>query len=85
MKALPDPDNQNQERAEWAQQTLSFFRKLTRTDPEDMLCDLLTNLAHWCDENDYDFETELRRAADHYADETDGRGAQLDDISTPPV
>lgn len=85
MKTLPDPDNQNQERAEWAQQTLAYFAKLTGSDMEDALSDLLCNIAHWCDENDYEFETELRRAARHYADETDGRGVQLDDISTPPL
>ncbi len=80
-----DPDDMNEERADWAQECLTFFMKKTGTDPEDALSDLLCNLAHWCDRNDTEFERELRRAASHYGDETDGRGAQLDDISTPPA
>jgi hypothetical protein len=76
---------ENDKRAETARDCLDLFMKQTGCDPESALADLLANLAHWCDRNDTDFESELRKAASHYADETDGRGAQLDDISTPPL
>jgi len=76
---------ENDKRAETAQACLDLFMKQTGCDPENALADLLADLAHWCDYNDTDFESELRKAASHYADETDGRGAQLDDISTPPL
>lgn len=82
---LPDPDKQNEERADRAQTILNQFMKLGGSEPEYALSDLLTDLAHWCDRNDTEFERELRRAASHYGDETYGRGAQLDDISTPPL
>jgi len=82
---LPYPEDKNDERAELAQGLLNQFMKKTGADPEDVLADLLCNLAHWCDRNDTEFERELRRAASHYGDETVGRGAQLDDISTPPL
>lgn len=76
---------ENDKRAETAQACLDLFMKQTGCDPENALADLLTNLAHWCDRNDTEFEDELRRAAMNYGEETDGRGAQLDDISTPPL
>jgi hypothetical protein len=49
----------------------------TGADPEDAITDLLCDLAHYCDRNDLDFEAELRRAAMHYVEETDGEGTQL--------
>lgn len=77
---------ENDKRAEIAQACLDLLRKRSGCcDPENALADLLANLAHWCDRNDTEFEDELRRAAMHYGEETDGRGAQLDDISTPPL
>ena len=76
---------ENDKRAETAQACLDLFMKQTGCDPENALADLLANLAHWCDRNDTEFEDELRRAAMHYGEETVGRGAQLDDISTPPL
>jgi hypothetical protein len=82
---LPDPNEQNEDRAVRAQTILEQYTKLAGLDPEDAVTGLLADLAHWCDHNDTDFESELRKAASHYADETDGRGAQLDDISTPPL
>ena len=76
---------ENDKWAETAKDCLDLFMKQTGCDPENALADLLANLAHWCDRNDTEFEVELRRAAMHYGEETDGRGAQLDDISTPPL
>ena len=83
---MKTPDiEENNKWAEVAQAYLDLFMKQTGCEPENALADLLANLAHWCDRNDTEFETERRRAAMHYGEETDGRGAQLDDISTPPL
>lgn len=68
----PDPDGQNDERAEWAERALLEFIRATRTDEEDALMDLLGDLMHWADRNDCDFEHELRRARTHYEAETMG-------------
>lgn len=66
----PDPDGMNEERAEWADAAVSAFQAETRVDLEDALCDLLADLMHWSDRNGFDFDNELRRARDHYDEET---------------
>jgi hypothetical protein len=66
----PDPDGQNQDRAEWAQSALDAFRNTTGTDAADALKDLLGDLMHWCDENDQDFDVALDAARHYYAEET---------------
>ena len=66
----PDPDKENDNRAEWARAALHEFRRITGTDEDDALCDLLCDLMHWCDRNGADFHKELRRAKWHYAEET---------------
>jgi hypothetical protein len=68
----PDPDGKNDSRAEWAGAALSAFIKETGTDQEDALGDLLSDLMHWCDRNNYDFEAALDRARGHYEAETAG-------------
>ena len=52
----PDPDNMNADRAEWAAAALRHFQCTTGTDYEDALGDLLCDLMHWCDRNNFDFE-----------------------------
>lgn len=69
----PDPDGKNDERAEWAAAALRHFQCTTGTDFEDALSDLLCDLMHWCDRNNFDFEAALCRAQGHYTAET-GRG-----------
>jgi len=66
----PDPENQNDERAEWAASALRDFQRNTRTDDEDALSDLLCDLMHWSDRNNCDFGAELSRARLHYEAET---------------
>lgn len=66
----PDPDGQNDDRADWADAALKAFQKKTRTDDEDAVADLLTDLMHWCDRNNHDFGHELERARDNYSAET---------------
>lgn len=66
----PVPDNKNGERAEWARAALRAFMKETGTEYEDSLGDLLCNLMHLADRDNFDFEAALHRAQDHYAAET---------------
>lgn len=67
----PDPDNQNDERADWAGRCLELFKKLTRCDEEDAVHDLITDLAHYCDRQEtVDFNDELNHAANMYNEET---------------
>lgn len=69
-KLPPDPEGKNDDRAEWAAAALRQFQCITGTDYEDCLGDLLADLMHWCDRNDYDFEAALSRARGHYEEET---------------
>ena len=69
-KLPPDPENMNDDRAEWAASALRQFRCVTGTDYEDALGDLLGDLMHWCDRNNFDFELALNRARGHYQAET---------------
>lgn len=66
-KPLPaDLDSMNANRAEWAAAALYEFRRLTGADYEDALGDLLCDLMHWSDSNNFDFEAALFRAQMHY-------------------
>ena len=69
----PDPDNMNGSRAEWAAVALRAFMDATRTDEEDALGDLLTDLLHWANRHNFDFELALDRARWHYEAETTGQ------------
>lgn len=66
----PDPDGMNDNRAAWAQAALTTFIDETGIDLEDSLGDLLCNLMHWSDRNNFDFEAALCRAQGHYEAET---------------
>lgn len=70
-KRLPaDPEAMNDDRAEWAGTALNAFQRLTGTDDEDALGDLLCDLMHWCDRNGCEFDAALSRARMHYYAET---------------
>ncbi len=62
----PHPDGMNDKRAEWAGCAVRHFQSLTGTDFEDALSDLLGDLIHWSDRNNFDFEAALDRACFHY-------------------
>lgn len=66
----------NLQRACWADAAIQRFRPDTGTDYEDALGDLLTDLMHWADARQFDFEAALIRAQDHYraecAEEAEG-------------
>ena len=76
-------DPNNIDRAKWAGIALRAFasetgQKMGR-EAEDIICDLIANLGHFCDRlNDVDFTNCLRRARDHYNAETQGKGRQFD-------
>ena len=65
-----DPDGLNSTRAKWANDALDCFMSVTNTGEEDVVCDFLCDLMHWCDRNNNDFDKELARAAHHYEAET---------------
>lgn len=71
MKPLPpDPENMNDERADWAESALQAFEARTHTDREDALGDLLGDLMHWADRNNFDFDAAFDRAKSCYRQET---------------
>jgi hypothetical protein len=73
-KPLPqDPDRLNDHRARWAAAALAEFRQQTGADLKDAVSDLLADLMHWCDRFGQKFPKELRRALDHYEEETAAR------------
>lgn len=66
----PDPENMNNDRAEYAAAALRHFQCTTGSDYDDSLTDLLGDLMHWSDRNGVDFSAELERARGHYGAET---------------
>ena len=75
QRQLPhDPDSMNNDRASWAGAAIEAFIVETGTDEEDALSDLLADLMHWCDRNNYDMDAALERSRGHYEAETGGEG-----------
>ena len=62
-------DVTNADRAEWAFCAIERFQDKTQTDDEDALSDLLCDLMHLADRDGHDFENELNRARNNYAEE----------------
>lgn len=69
-KLPPDPDGQNDDRADWARTALRAFMRATGTDLEDALGDLLCDLRHWADRNGFDFDATCERSGRMYVEET---------------
>jgi len=69
-KLPPDPEGMNDARAEWAANCIRHFQCQTGTDGTDAVCDLLGELMHFCDREDFNFADELERARRHYEAET---------------
>src|SRR5947207_9279917 len=69
-KLPPDPDEQNDDRAKWAEAALDAFMVATRCDLEDAVHDLLTDLHHYCDRKNLNFKSEARWAERMYHQET---------------
>lgn len=67
----------NADRVGWAQEALVAFMNATRCDFEDSLGDLLCDLMHWADANQFDFEAALFRARFHHeAEIEEAKGGQ---------
>lgn len=62
-------DVTNDDRAEWADKGVRAFQNAVKTDDESVLGDLLADLMHWADKNNYDFDSALERGRDHYTEE----------------
>lgn len=78
MPNILGPTNFN--RAAWAAETLSVFRHRTGCDYEDALGDLLSDLMHWADQHEFDFEAALIRARDHHACEVAEEAAYIERV-----
>lgn len=84
MKLPPDPDGQNNDRAQWAEAAVLAFIAETRSEPQTALYDLLCDLMHYCDREpspfgesqEHTFSIALTRAEQHYHNETSGKGKQ---------
>jgi len=68
----------NYTRAEWANQALNAFQEAVATDDEDVVCDLLADMMHWCDLNGKDFDAELSRGRMHYEAEFEEDGGKCE-------
>jgi len=80
-KLPPDPEKKNGKRSGLAKDALLAFTASSGTDPEDAVCDLLTDLAHWCDRNGTTLTKELGRASRNYDEETGCKGTQLENFT----
>lgn len=74
MNLPPDPEEMNDDRAEWAAQAVDTFARATgmfdNEDNQTILADLLCDIRHWCDRNDASFAGALQTAEMHYEAET---------------
>jgi len=59
----------NKDRAEWARKALQAFSSEADCEYADSLGDLLCDLMHFADANNFDFKAALDRARGHYAEE----------------
>ena len=66
----PDPDGINDDRAQWAEAALRCFQREIGADDDTALGDLLCDLMHWCDRNDFDLDAALSTARAHDEAET---------------
>lgn len=72
-----DRDGVNRNRAEWAQQALSYFQRVTGTDDDYAMSDLLGDLMHLARADGKNFAVELARACYHFACETHGENSAV--------
>jgi hypothetical protein len=80
LDVLPDPEEMNDQRSDWAGDALYHYSNEHGEDDADQqnLSELLCNLAHWCDRNGVSFATALTTAEVHYNEETDHKGKQFE-------
>lgn len=81
----PDPEGMNDRRAAWAASALSVFMHVTGTHPDTALPDMLCDLMHWCDRNEWSFDSARCIALSHYEAETEkGAGENQNMSATRP-
>jgi hypothetical protein len=66
----PDPEEMNNDRADWAHAAILEFAMQTGSDGPDLLSDLLADLMHWADRHGLNFDGEVERGRNHYDEET---------------
>lgn len=66
----PDPEGMNEQRAALAEKAIEPFIEEFGDDITACV-DLLTDMMHWCDFHDVDFDDALRQARNHYTAETE--------------
>ena len=62
----------NKDRVRSITRTIEYFASITGAEQEDdrtIVIDLLTNLRHWCDTNDVDFDSISDTSTDHHEEE----------------
>lgn len=65
------PEGMNEQRSQRAHEAILTYDDVdTDEDPATVLTDLLSDLMHWCNRHDVDFDDVLRRSKDHYWAET---------------
>jgi len=70
------PTNEN--RSAWAEVGLKAYAMTVGVDTlETAVQDFLNDLAHWCDRHGLQLEELRDNAAEHYHEETDGKGTQF--------
>lgn len=81
-KLPPDPEGKNKDRADWANVALAAFgdetgQTIDGDGPQQMIADLLCDLAHFCDRNGLSFAVCLSSGRNHYEEETSRKGTQF--------
>lgn len=90
-KLPPNPERMNGKRSVIAGKVLQYFvdsgfgykpQRGSTTEErvaliEQNLSDLLSDFGHYCDRNDVDMQEVIRRATNHYNEETDRKGVQF--------
>jgi hypothetical protein len=66
----------NHDRAEWAAAALRHFQSATGTDYDNALPDLLCDLMHWSDREDFNFHDAIDTARMHYEAECEEEAAE---------
>ncbi len=64
-----DPEEMNDQRANWGYEALRGFVDKTGTDPDNALKYLLCDLMHWCDRHGQLFSLEIDAATRSYQEE----------------
>jgi len=59
----------NEDRADWAEMSITLFQTHTGVDRDDAASDLIANICHWMRREGMDPQAEIERALMHFAAE----------------